>query len=200
VKQAKHSDLGGAVVGNKKTLGTLNSKSTKYHSTWKKRHREKYLTYRRKWYAENKERIREKQRAAGRKSYYKNIEKRRADGRAYTARRWREDPDLMRKLNREASARWRKANQRRSLELKRKSDLKRKFGLSVEAYDLLMKKQRGRCAICLGEDRHSRLSVDHCHNSRRVRGLLCRSCNLAIGKFCDDVVRMRRAIRYLLKT
>lgn len=42
-----------------------------------------------------------------------------------------------------------------------------------------------------------KLSIDHCHNTKAVRGLLCGSCNLALGLFTDSVAKMKRAIEYL---
>ncbi|MFC9974321.1 endonuclease domain-containing protein [Spirillospora sp. NPDC127200] len=50
------------------------------------------------------------------------------------------------------------------------------YGLRSGEYDALFKAQDGRCAICR-ETRSQRLSVDHCHKSGVVRGLLCRRCN-----------------------
>ena len=41
------------------------------------------------------------------------------------------------------------------------------------------------------------LVVDHCHDTNRVRGLLCTNCNVAIGHMKDDVERLRAAISYL---
>ncbi len=71
-----------------------------------------------------------------------------------------------------------------------------KYGVTVEWYDETLRKQDGKCAICLQEP-GSRLHVDHCHETGRVRGLLCFTCNSAIGKLGDDVERLRRAIKYL---
>lgn len=66
----------------------------------------------------------------------------------------------------------------------------------------LVEAQRGRCAICsrteaeLGEQ----LCVDHCHDTGRVRGLLCRSCNLGIGYLKDNSERVWQAFAYLVRT
>ena len=41
------------------------------------------------------------------------------------------------------------------------------------------------------------LAVDHCHNKGEVRGLLCYSCNIALGLFKDDINKLKSAISYL---
>ena len=41
------------------------------------------------------------------------------------------------------------------------------------------------------------LSVDHCHVTGNVRGLLCRACNLALGQFEDNIKTLNKAIKYL---
>lgn len=41
------------------------------------------------------------------------------------------------------------------------------------------------------------LHVDHDHNTKEVRGILCRQCNQGIGLFAEDTVRLENAIAYL---
>lgn len=41
--------------------------------------------------------------------------------------------------------------------------------------------------------------VDHCHDTGRVRGMLCHGCNTALGKLGDNVAGLRRALEYLTK-
>lgn len=57
--------------------------------------------------------------------------------------------------------------------------------------------QEGLCAICRQPSDGRRLDIDHDHKTDRVRGLLCRKCNLSIGKFEDDPNMLRRAAEYL---
>ena len=67
----------------------------------------------------------------------------------------------------------------------REQNLRHRYGIGVKEYDELFEKQKGTCAICgLREKRH--LDVDHCHTSKKVRGLLCRNCNTALGKVYDN--------------
>jgi len=74
--------------------------------------------------------------------------------------------------------------------------LKNSFGLSLEKYENLLEIQAGVCAICAQKD-NRRLSVDHCHETGAIRGLLCNGCNLGLGKFKDSVESLRSAIAYL---
>lgn len=81
--------------------------------------------------------------------------------------------------------------------------LMRKFGISRATFNAMLKSQNGGCAICssaLGMVRAGkrlRLSVDHCHLTGAVRGLLCNSCNNGIGRFKDDPELLTKAAAYL---
>lgn len=81
---------------------------------------------------------------------------------------------------------------------RRRYELKR-FGVTPEWYDEQLKRQGGKCAICKGESGATRanLDIDHCHETLKVRGLLCSLCNKAIGMFGDSQVRVRAAVHYL---
>lgn len=74
------------------------------------------------------------------------------------------------------------------------------YGLTVEAYEEMLARQGGVCAIC-GEHRtlkrQNRLHVDHDHVTRRVRGLLCSRCNSAVGMLADNPDRARCLAVYL---
>jgi hypothetical protein len=81
----------------------------------------------------------------------------------------------------------------------------RAYGITQEDYDAMSKSQNNRCAICGTDDpwrgmrrnRGNYWSIDHCHTTNRVRGLLCSACNLALGQFLDDPVILRSAADYL---
>jgi hypothetical protein len=79
------------------------------------------------------------------------------------------------------------------------SHIKRKYGITLEDYNSMFISQGGCCAICNThqKDIEKRLSVDHCHNSGNVRGLLCNSCNTSIGLLKEDVGILNAAIEYL---
>jgi len=72
--------------------------------------------------------------------------------------------------------------------------LKKKYGISLLTYQELIKKQNKKCGIC---KRNTKLYVDHCHNTKNVRGLLCHKCNIAIGMFNDNKKIILNAINYL---
>lgn len=77
---------------------------------------------------------------------------------------------------------------------------RRKFGLSPEEYARILDAQGRRCAtcrvdLCLGKGTH----VDHCHTTGLVRGVLCQSCNLALGHAKDDPVVLAAMADYLLR-
>lgn len=79
----------------------------------------------------------------------------------------------------------------------RRSRLWRKFKITPEEYDELLKKQNGVCAICSGRDEKKELAVDHDHTTGKIRGLLCSNCNPGIGFMKDSIELLEKAIAYL---
>ena len=95
--------------------------------------------------------------------------------------------------------------------------LRSKYGITLEEYETLRWAQNYRCAICdthednlpqrkvSGKPRSDgkpktlpvKLVVDHCHGTGKVRGLLCNSCNVGLGVFRDDPLRLEGALKYL---
>lgn len=84
-------------------------------------------------------------------------------------------------------------------ERKRELKLAQRYGITLEEYDRMLANQGHRCVICQREhnDAQGPLHVDHCHATGQIRGLLCRSCNTAIGAFEDDRRRLIAAAAYL---
>lgn len=72
-----------------------------------------------------------------------------------------------------------------------------RYGLSGEQYRQMLEAQRGLCAICEQAPEGYALHIDHCHATDRVRGLLCRKCNMALGLFSDNPDRLLRAAGYV---
>lgn len=78
--------------------------------------------------------------------------------------------------------------------------LKCKYGITPEQWDDMFEEQAGLCAICFTPEEvcpKGRLAVDHCHHTGKVRGLLCLTCNSAIGKLKDDPELVLQAYKYL---
>lgn len=89
----------------------------------------------------------------------------------------------------------------------RRNNLAR-FGLTVELYDKMFKNQNGLCKICEKPetDIHhktglvQRLTIDHDHDTGKVRGLLCATCNKGIGLLKHDKKILGNAIKYLTES
>lgn len=77
--------------------------------------------------------------------------------------------------------------------------LKHYYGIDLDAYNALAKAQNYCYYICKKPQisLSVALSVDHCHKTGKVRGLLCNSCNNGLGRFKDNIVFLEEAIKYL---
>ena len=76
--------------------------------------------------------------------------------------------------------------------------LRRSYGMTIEEYEEILASQGGVCAICEKPPRSDiSLHVDHDHASGRRRGLLCFSCNNALGNSGEDVERLLAFVDYL---
>jgi Recombination endonuclease VII len=84
----------------------------------------------------------------------------------------------------------------------RNTQLMLNYGITLEDFNSLFEEQKGCCAIC---EKHqsefkNALCVDHCHSTKKVRGLLCSRCNTAIGNLKDDPNTADKAAAYLRKS
>ena len=76
--------------------------------------------------------------------------------------------------------------------------LRTTFGLTLEAYEAMLRGQGGKCAICGKLPSATRaLAVDHEHSTGRIRGLLCAACNMGLGQFQEDTTLLLKAAEYL---
>jgi hypothetical protein len=72
------------------------------------------------------------------------------------------------------------------------------FQVTQQEYLHLKNKFKNKCAICKLEPKPSRrLSIDHNHELKKIRGLLCDNCNHGLGKFFDSIELLSNAIKYL---
>ena len=103
---------------------------------------------------------------------------------------------------------WRKENpEKRAEQVKREigktytinKHLRSKYGIDHAQYNELLVKQKESCKIC--GIHHSllskRMAVDHCHETGKIRGLLCSSCNSILGYAYDNTNTLEKAIQYL---
>ena len=90
---------------------------------------------------------------------------------------------------------YRDEDSERLTERNRITKLKSRYGLTPEEYEEMFKSQSGKCKIC-----HEELTdsvIDHCHETGKVRGILCRHCNSGLGLFKDNTTHLMNAIKYL---
>ena len=87
-------------------------------------------------------------------------------------------------------------NERRCRKCKRIDHLRRKYGLTKQEHLNLLIVQDYKCAICKNGNPEY---VDHSHKTGRVRGLLCPSCNTAIGLLREDKNLFHSAIDYIAR-
>ncbi|MFI9235766.1 endonuclease VII domain-containing protein [Streptomyces sp. NPDC053079] len=105
----------------------------------------------------------------------------------------------------EAARNWAAENRERATLRRQRWNLQNTYGITLDKYNAMLSSQGGVCAICEQDEpnTHGRtgrkfsLSVDHCHDTGRVRGLLCQKCNRAVGLLNDNVDLLRKAIDYL---
>ena len=80
----------------------------------------------------------------------------------------------------------------------------KRYGITLEEYELMHSAQGGVCAICEKPEtaRNPKggvksLAVDHCHTTGRVRALLCQNCNRGIGHLQESPELLSAASQYL---
>jgi hypothetical protein len=132
-------------------------------------------------------------------------------GRAYIKRhnhdaaertaRWRaKDPEAARAKHAAYQRVWRATP--KGKRMKRNSALVSAYGITLEQMEEMIAAQDGVCPICLqilnpmGKGRAC-AAVDHDHDTGKVRGILCQSCNAALGSLGDSPDALKRAFKYL---
>ena len=97
-----------------------------------------------------------------------------------------------------------KTSESQSPQRKRELHLRRKYDISLEEYDQMVKLQSGKCALCPattpgGKHNNENWFVDHDHVTGKVRELLCFDCNIVLGIIKDSPEHLGRMITYILK-
>lgn len=97
---------------------------------------------------------------------------------------------------------WHDRRKRHCHERDRKNWMKHKYGITIDQYDRMLRRQKGRCRVCkesfakTGRKPH----IDHDHATEKIRGLLCHLCNHMLGSARDKIRILRAGIRYLRGT
>lgn len=175
---------------------------TRQHLAWRAANLEKRHEYESQYRSKNAERLRLKEKEPKRKDQ-KNARRR---------ERYQSKPEYRAERN-EASAEYFAANReelnrQRSERAKSRTPaerwrehLKYRYAITPEDYDEMLAAQNGCCALCEKppSEKERKLSVDHCHNSNRVRQLLCRFCNVLIGHLEGKPELVQRAYEYIAR-
>ena len=82
---------------------------------------------------------------------------------------------------------------------RRDYSLKKLYNISIDDYEQRLKDQNHSCSICGSKQEGKYLAVDHCHNTGKVRSLLCGTCNTGLGQFKDNPELLIKAADYLRK-
>lgn len=95
---------------------------------------------------------------------------------------------------------WRRANPAEARRRMREQWLRAEYGIGVAEVEAILVAQGGGCAVCGFSDRSNPKMfphVDHCHQTGKVRGVVCNNCNVGMGHFRDDPALIRAAMAYL---
>lgn len=91
--------------------------------------------------------------------------------------------------------------------MERERNFKRKYGITIEEYNKKLEEQNFICEICGNKETSTdgkngstrKLAIDHCHNSLKIRGLICNRCNTTLGKVKDNIELLEKMKQYLIK-
>ncbi len=96
-------------------------------------------------------------------------------------------------------SKWKREQPERYREFVRRTNLRVKYNTTPEEFDRLFYEQKGMCAVCGTSDFGKRgIFIDHNHQTKKVRGLLCHRCNTGLGYFRDNRAFLASAIKYLI--
>jgi len=73
----------------------------------------------------------------------------------------------------------------------------KKYGITVEKKNRMIKKQNNKCIICNRLFHKRNCHLDHNHSDGVIRGILCTNCNTALGLVNDDINVLRKMIKYI---
>jgi DNA mismatch repair ATPase MutL len=178
------------------------SKRSEQQKAYREKNKDKIRAQKKSYREANKDKIREQRK----KQYEANKDAKKRKSREYyeankeKSRKKRKDWN---DANRDKMNEYNKAYREKNHDKSRHRTVKYKYGLTSSEYDSLVEQSGGTCPICgiLFDwiDRHkaNRPCVDHCHESGKIRGLICGKCNAALGMFYDDISILEKAIQWL---
>lgn len=159
-------------------------KIREYFNVWQSQNRDKVSLYQARCYRKHIQKRKEK----SRRYYQENMDKAKA-----ASAKWRVN-NIDRVNSRYAE--WKAENREKFLERKRAARLAL-YGLTQEAFNEMLQRQNGVCAVCRNPAGKRRLHVDHDHQSKKVRAILCTRCNCAIGLAKESPKILRDLAEYL---
>ena len=172
---------------NKEYYETNKEQLTAYKKEYRKNNKEKIAALNKEYRGNNKEKI-----AANKKEYKKNNKEQIS---AYNKEYY--------ETNKEQRNAYSKGWNRNNKEYLAAQHREKKYGISPEDYDTMLKEQDNKCKICLVSFttlKPQNIHVDHCHTTNQIRGLLCSCCNGGLGFFKDNTETLTNAIVYLEHT
>lgn len=156
-------------ISRKLYLSKNKERTRQVNALYRKTHGKEIDKYLHGYYIKNRESIRDK----SKKYYYENPE------RAYQKAR-----------------QWRKKNKEKVELYHKKYRLRKKYNMTLDDYDDLMKKQENRCGIC-NKFFKKIPDLDHNHQTGKIRGLLCHNCNLLLGLCSENESILLNAIQWI---
>jgi hypothetical protein len=175
---------------------------------YRNRNSDRLREQKRMYYRKNRERLLENAKKYQSENYDPPKAKIKYSETKETANQRRKELYLQAKIQKakqkESWERWKAANPEKVYDVTFTCYLK-KYKMTPQDYYNMLEEQKGVCAICGKPEtrKHNvsgklqRLSVDHCHNSNKVRSLLCAACNIGLGQFRDNIQSLESAISYL---
>lgn len=91
-----------------------------------------------------------------------------------------------RECQKQASRKWKKNNRVRILSVQ--------YKIPQNEIQQAINKANGICEICRNE---AKLQLDHCHSTNKLRGMICKNCNLTLGRLGDNMNSITKFVEYL---
>jgi hypothetical protein len=129
------------------------------------------------------------------------IVERDAEGRCKPCREAYIKSDKYQTSHKAVTKKWQEDNRAYKSEQVREWQYRKKFGITIQEYNVMLAEQNNSCAVCERSqtDFKRKFAVDHDHKTGKVRRLLCDNCNHALGMVNDNPIILQKLILYLEK-